>query len=252
LEIDDVKFDSCLLPDARILRAGASYLVELRAEVAQEKSMKVYENITPELTSWIAKQHVFFVGSAPLSADGHVNLSPKGNDCMRVLDDKTVCYLDTTGSGNETSAHISENGRLTFMWCAFEGAPRILRLYGRGEVVLPENTKRWNELVAQFDPLPGMRQMIVNHVDRVITSCGFAVPLMDYKEDRNSLQMWSKVKGEERLVEYRREHNCESIDGIETPLGALLRKDETSISSGSVNNCLTKNRTDDASLDMSK
>jgi hypothetical protein len=214
--------------------------------------MKLHENITPELTSWIAKQHVFFVGSAPLSANGHVNLSPKGHDCMSVLDDKTVCYLDMTGSGNETSAHILENGRLTFMWCSFDGAPRILRLYGRGEVVLPVNTERWNELVVHFDPLPGMRQIIVNHVDRVVTSCGFAVPFMDYKEDRNSLQKWSKVKGEERLIEYRREHNCESIDGIETPLGTLLRKGKTSLPSESVNICLTKSGTGNASLDMSK
>ena len=113
------------------------------------------------------------------------------------------------------------------MWCAFEGAPRILRLYGRGEVVLQENTERWNELMAHFDPLPGMRQIIVNHIDRVQTSCGYAVPFMDYKEDRNALQKWSKVKGEERLIEYRLEHNCKSIDGIETPLGDSLRKDKT-------------------------
>jgi hypothetical protein len=119
-------------------------------------------------------------------------------------------------------------------------------------VVLRENSKRWNALVAQFDPLPGMRQIIINHVDSVVTSCGFAVPFMDYKEDRNSLQKWSKLKGEERLVEYRREHNCESIDGLETPLSATLLKDKTSLSSESVNDCPMKNCTDDASVNISK
>lgn len=159
--------------------------------------MKLYENITPELRAWIEKQHVFFVGTAPLSIDGHVNLSPKGHDCLKVLDDQTVCYMDMTGSGNETSAHIMENGRITFMWCGFEGPPRILRLYGRGEIVLKDDdSERWKGLVEKLDVpvLPGTRQIVVNHVDRVQTSCGFAVPFMDYKEDRNSLQKWSKVK----------------------------------------------------------
>ena len=190
--------------------------------------MKLYDNITPDLQSWIENQHVFFVGTAPLSGEGHVNLSPKGHDCLKVLDETTVCYMDMTGSGNETSAHILENSRVTFMWCAFEGAPRILRLYGRGEVVLPSDSKRWNELVAHFQQplLPGTRQIVVNHVDRVQTSCGFAVPFMIYKEDRNSLQKWSRVKGEEGLIEYRYEHNCKSIDGIDTPIAAWYKENK--------------------------
>lgn len=191
--------------------------------------MKLYENITPELQAWIEKQRVFFVGTAPLSERGHVNLSPKGHDCVKILDDKTVCYMDMTGNGNETSAHIMENSRVTFMWCGFEGPPRILRLYGRGEVVLrDENSKRWNEIVAKFDApvLPGTRQIVMNHVERVQTSCGFAVPYLDYKEDRLSLQKWSKVKGEEGLKEYRREKNLKSIDGIDTPMAALYKEEQ--------------------------
>ena len=188
--------------------------------------MKLHENITSELQAWIEQQHVFFVGTAPLNGEGHVNLSPKGHDCLKVLDETTVCYMDMTGSGNETSAHIKENGRITFMWCGFEGAPRILRLYGRGEVVLKDDhSKRWKELVNKFgvEVLPGTRQIIVNHVDRVQTSCGYAVPFMDYKEDRYSLQKWSEVKGDEGLAKYREEHNLKSIDGIVTHVGALYK-----------------------------
>src|SRR5690606_38357983 len=130
---------------------------------------KVHPNITPEFRDWIERQHVFFVATAPLAADGHVNVSPKGHDCLRVIDDATVAYLDLTGSGAETSAHIAENQRLTLMWCAFEGPARILRLYGRGEVVLPGST-RWEDLIGLFDLLPGARQIVVNHVERVQTS----------------------------------------------------------------------------------
>ena len=152
-------------------------------------TMKLHDNITPDLQTWIEKQKVFFVATAPLSGDGHVNLSPKGHDSLRVLDETTVCYLDMTGSGNETSAHIMENGRITFMWCGFEGPPRILRLYGRGETVLRnEHDPRWNELASKFDSLlPGARQIVVNHVDRVQTSCGMAVPFMDYSKETHRI-----------------------------------------------------------------
>jgi hypothetical protein len=178
---------------------------------------KLHDSITPEFRDWIAAQRVFFVASAPLSADGHVNLSPKGHDCLRVLDERTVAYFDLTGSGNETSAHIAENGRITLMWCAFEGPPRILRLYGRGEVVLP-GTARWEELSGQFELLPGCRQIVVNHVRRVQTSCGFTIPFMDYKEERPALVRWAENKGEGGLREYRAEKNMHSIDGLPTPL----------------------------------
>lgn len=179
---------------------------------------KVHDSITAEFRDWISKQHVFFVASAPLGADGHVNVSPKGHNCLRVLDESTVAYLDLTGSGAETAAHIAENGRLTLMWCAFEGPPRILRLYGRGESVLP-GSARWQELSPHFEMLPGARQIVVNHVERVQTSCGFAVPFMDYREERETLIRYTVKKGEEGMREYRAEKNQRSIDGLPTPLG---------------------------------
>ncbi|MBI1356959.1 MAG: pyridoxamine 5'-phosphate oxidase family protein [Acidobacteria bacterium] len=182
---------------------------------------KLHESVTPEFREWIAAQKLFFVASAPLGAEGHVNVSPKGHDCLRVLDERTVAYLDLTGSGNETSAHIAENGRITLMWCAFEGPPRILRLYGRGEVVLP-GSQRWAELSPLFEMLPGARQIVVNHVERVQTSCGFAVPLLEYREERPTLQRFALSKGEDGMVEYRREKNQASIDGLPTPLAATF------------------------------
>ncbi len=184
--------------------------------------MKLYDNITQELREWIEKQHIIFVATAPLSAEGHVNLSPKGHDCLRITDDHTVLYLDMTGSGNETSAHIAENGRVTFMWCGFEGSPRILRLYGRGEVILPKDEQRWKEVTSCFDTsamLPGTRQIIVNHVHRVQTSCGFAVPYMDFKEDREALKKVSIAHGDAGLHKYRRVKNRRSIDNLRTPIG---------------------------------
>lgn len=184
---------------------------------------KVHESITAEFREWIEKQHIFFVASAPLTADGHVNVSPKGHDCLRVIDEHTVAYLDMTGSGNETSAHIAENGRITLMWCGFEGAPRILRLYGRGEVVLPD-TERWAELAPLFDMLPGARQIVVNHVNMVQTSCGFAVPFMDYKEERPALKKWAETKGADGVREYHQEKNMVSLDGLPTPIAGTFSK----------------------------
>ncbi|MBZ0297455.1 MAG: pyridoxamine 5'-phosphate oxidase family protein [Anaerolineae bacterium] len=184
---------------------------------------KDYPSLSEEMQDWIMQQHVFFVATAPLSADGHVNLSPKGHDCLRVLDANTVAYLDMTGSGNETSAHIMENARLTLMWCGFEGPPRILRTYGQGEVVLP-GTDRWNELIPHFEMLPGARQIIVNHITLVKTSCGYIVPFMDYREERETGRKWALQKGEEGLDAYRCEKNLESIDGLPTPLSKAIEK----------------------------
>lgn len=155
------------------------------------------------------------------TADGHVNLSPKGHDCLRIIDEHTVAYLDMTGSGNETSAHIAENGRITFMWCGFEGAPRILRLFGRGEVVLPD-TERWQELAPLFDILPGARQIIVNHVYKVQTACGFAVPFMDYKEDRPTLKKLAESRDEDATREYQQQKNMQSLDGLPTPIAGTF------------------------------
>jgi len=182
--------------------------------------MKVYENITTEFQDWIQQQHVFFVATAP-TRKGHVNLSPKGYNGFRILDENTVCYMDMLGSGNETSAHILENGRLTVMFCAFEGAPRTLRLYGRGEVLLPDDAKYQSLLATHYDgkELPGTRQIILTHVHRIQISCGKSVPYMDFKEDRTTLaDLWSNLD-KDKCHQYQRENNTTSIDGLPTPTG---------------------------------
>ena len=174
------------------------------------------ESITQDLKEFIEAQPVFFVASAPLAGDGHVNLSPKGLDSLRVLSPNRVAYLDLTGSGNETSAHLTENGRITFMFCAFSGPPRILRLYGRGTVVLPGNPE-WPTLAPLFPTFPGTRQIITAAIHRVQTSCGFGVPVMKTVEQRDTLLRWAVAKGEQ-LSEYRTKKNARSIDGLRAPL----------------------------------
>lgn len=178
---------------------------------------KRYDRITPTLQSFIEAQPLFFVATAPLSEQGHVNLSPKGYDTFRILTANQVAYLDLTGSGNETSAHLAENGRITFMFCAFRGTPQILRLYGKGETVLP-GAERWEELVAHFPSYPGIRQIILASIDLVHTSCGYGVPLMELQKDRETLTRWATSQGEEGLVDYRGANNSESLDGLPTPL----------------------------------
>ena len=178
----------------------------------------VYDSISDDLRAFIAAQQVFFVGSAPLGPDGHVNLSPKGLDCLRVLAPNRVAYLDLTGSGNETSAHLRENGRITLMFCAFAGSPKILRLYGRGETVLP-GSERWAALRPLFGEYPGVRQIVVATISRVQTSCGFAVPHYEYVGQRDTLIRWANAKGDDGLEDYRCERNARSIDGMVTPLG---------------------------------
>ena len=192
--------------------------------------MKVHDSINDDFKAWIAKQHVFFVGTAPLSGNGHVNLSPKGYDALRIIDDHTICYMDMAGSGNETSAHIAEegNGRITFMFCGFEGGPRILRLYGRGEVLLPDHP-RWKQYLSQHYQdkiLPGSRQIIVNHVDRIQTSCGYGVPFMTFQEDRSTLCNFFAKKGVEGSIEYMRAQERKSIDDLATPQGEQFRQAE--------------------------
>ena len=188
--------------------------------------MKLHDCITEDFKTWIHKQHVFFVATAPLSGEGHVNLSPKGYDALRIIDEKTICYMDMAGSGNETSAHVAENGRITFMFCGFSGGPRILRLYGKGEVILPDNPK-WKQYISHYDnQLPGTRQIIVNHVDRVQTSCGYGVPFMEFKEDRNTLCNFFEKKGEKGSEDYMRSNNRVSIDNIPTPQGDKFNTEE--------------------------
>lgn len=178
-----------------------------------------FDSLSEEVQAWISQQHIFFVATAPRSDEGRINLSPKGHDCLRVLDANTVAYLDMTGSGNETSAHIAENGRVTFMWCAFDGSPDIIRAYGRGEVVL-KGTPRWDELIGNFELLPGARQIIVNHIEQVQSSCGYAVPFFDYQSDRETLMRWATNKGDDGLEKYQNQKNMQSIDGLPTPIAA--------------------------------
>ncbi|MEM9924014.1 MAG: pyridoxamine 5'-phosphate oxidase family protein [Cyanobacteria bacterium P01_D01_bin.50] len=182
---------------------------------------KVFDCITEELQQFIANQHIFFVGTAPLDSTGHVNLSPKGLQSFRILSPNKVAYLDLTGSGNETSAHLQENGRITLMFCAFEEPPCILRLYGHGKTILPGNSK-WESLYSQFPEIPGSRQIIVADIERVQTSCGFGVPLYEYRSQRQTLINWANKKGKEGIKEYHNQKNLISIDGLPTPLGEIL------------------------------
>lgn len=183
----------------------------------QAANMKLFDAITPELADWIQAQPLFFNASAPLGANGHVNLSPRGLDTLRILDPHRVVILDLTGSGNETAAHLTENGRLTLMFCAFDDPPRILRLYGRGEVILPGDPQ-WSGLRERFDPdLPGVRQIFLLQVDRIQTSCGYGVPHMTLVGQRETLTRWSEKKGQSGLTEFRQRHNRRSIDGLPSP-----------------------------------
>jgi hypothetical protein len=177
---------------------------------------KTIETVTPDLAAFIERQKVFFVATAPLAADGHVNLSPKGLDTFRLLSPSRAAYLDLTGSGNETAAHVAENERITLMFCAFEGSPMILRLYGRGRVVLP-GTGAWEELAAGFPEFPNARQIVVVDLDRIQTSCGFGVPQMAFEGERDQLVKWAERKGPAGLAAYRREKNATSVDGLPAP-----------------------------------
>jgi hypothetical protein len=174
---------------------------------------KLYDEIDDRLGEFIRRQHVFFVGTAPDSPEGHLNVSPKGLDTFRILGPRTVAYLDLTGSGIETVAHLRENGRLTIMFCAFEGRPLILRLYGRGRVVEPGDGE-WDELIAAFPDYPGVRSVVVMDVGRIADSCGFAVPLYEYRGERSQLIDYARNKGPEALEQYRAQKNARSIDGI--------------------------------------
>ena len=185
---------------------------------------RAFAAIDDELRAFIEAQSMFFVATAPLSRDGHVNLSPKGLDTFRVLGPNRVAYLDLTGSGNETAAHVLENERITFMFCAFAGAPRIVRLYGRGSVVLPSD-RRWSELAPIFPEILGIRQIVLADVHRVQTSCGFGVPLIGESRQRPTLVRWAEAKGEEGLKQYRHDKNRRSIDGLPAQPSAQVTLD---------------------------
>ncbi len=176
---------------------------------------KQFGALEDEHRAFIEKQHIFFVGSA--APTGRVNVSPKGMDAFRVLGPNRVAYLDLTGSGNETSAHVEacDDHRLTIMFCAFEGAPLILRLYGHA-AIHRLGAPGFDALKSHFPDIIGARQIIELAVDLVQTSCGYAVPFMDYREDRPNLVRWGENKGEQGLDEYRRANNVNSIDGFPT------------------------------------
>lgn len=181
---------------------------------------KVLQSITDELRTFIAAQPMFFVATAPLAGDGHINLSPKGLDTFAVLSSRRVAYLDLTGSGNETAAHLLENARITFMFCSYSGPPRILRLYGRGRACLPADAE-WAALREQFGDFPGARQIIVAGIQRVQQSCGFGVPLMEPRGQRDTLLRWAEAKGPDGIVRYRAQKNAHSIDGLPAPFTAV-------------------------------
>jgi hypothetical protein len=174
---------------------------------------KQFTELTDDLRAFIAAQQMFFVATAPLSADGHVNLSPKGLDTFRILGPTTVAYLDLTGSGVETIAHLRENGRLTVMFCAFAGRPRIVRIQGRGRVVTPTDAD-WAEASAGYPPFPGVRSVIVLEADRISDSCGYGVPLYEFAGHRKQLPDWAVKKGPDGVEEYKAKKNRESIDGL--------------------------------------
>jgi hypothetical protein len=174
---------------------------------------KVLAALDDELTAFIAAQRVFFVATAPSGDGGHVNLSPKGYDSFRVLGPLSVAYLDLTGSGVETIAHLRQNGRITFLFCAFEGPPKLLRLYGTGSVVTPGDAD-FEALAARFPDHRGARAVIRVELDRVQTSCGFAVPLMAFEAERDTLTKWADRKSDEELVAYRAQKNTCSIDAL--------------------------------------
>jgi len=174
---------------------------------------KRFDSLTEQHIRFIQEQKIFFVGTA--AAKGSINVSPKGMDSLRVLDDRRLAWLNVTGSGNETAAHVQVDPRMTLMFCAFEGLPLILRLYGRARAVHLKDPA-WSELYALFKPLPGVRQIFDLAIDLVQTSCGAGVPLYQYLGDREELNEWSRKKGEGGVRQYWLEKNQLSLDGLPT------------------------------------
>ena len=174
-----------------------------------------FDRLTPELMDFIGEQFLFFVASA--CPTGRINLSPKGMDTFRVIDANTTAYLDLTGSGNETSAHLGHDGRITVMFCSFTEKPLILRLYGQGRVIRPADTA-WTDYVAHFPQLAGTRQVIEIAIESVQTSCGFGVPVFAPGEERPTLVQWAEKRGDEGMTAYRQAKNRVSIDGLDTGL----------------------------------
>jgi hypothetical protein len=173
---------------------------------------RTYDALDDGLTAFLCAQRMFFVATAP-SSGGHVNLSPKGLDTFAVLDPNTVAYLDLTGSGIETVAHLRENGRITMLFCAFEGAPRLVRLYGKGRVA-PIGTAEFETLSARFPSYPNARTVITVALERIADSCGYGVPRYRYEGERSQLLDWADRKGPDGIAAYQDERNAASIDGL--------------------------------------
>ncbi|MFM2303901.1 MAG: hypothetical protein RLZZ135_1311 [Cyanobacteriota bacterium] len=180
---------------------------------------KFYSELDDKLCEFIHQQKMFFTATAP--NQGRINLSPKGIDTFRCLNFHQVAYLDLTGSGNETAAHLYETGRMTVMFCSFTDRPLILRLYGTGEVVRA-NTERWNLLIDRFPDLPGKRQLIVLKIESVQTSCGYGVPIYDLQAERSTLTDWANKQGVAGVSEYQLQRNHTSIDGLPTHLRSSM------------------------------
>jgi hypothetical protein len=175
---------------------------------------KVHDSISEPIRTFIEAQRMFFVATAPLDAAGHLNLSPKGLDTLRIVDPHTVAYLDFVGSGAETIAHLRQNGRIVLMWCAFAGPPSIVRVHGRGEVVEPQDAE-FEALRGRFDTTGvGVRSIVRVAVERVADTCGFGVPLYEYTGQRQQLPRWAEHKGLQGLDQYQRDKNRASLDGL--------------------------------------
>ncbi len=174
---------------------------------------KEFREIDEKIRRWIERQRLFFVSTAPLAGDGRINCSPKGLDALRVLGPRRLAYADTGGSGIETVAHLKENGRIVIMLCAFEGPPKIFRFYGRGRPLEPHDPA-FPELESQFSGLPSIRNIIDIDVDCIRDSCGYGVPLYEFKQERESLQNWFDKKTGDEVQQYFVDNNAESLDGL--------------------------------------
>ncbi len=176
---------------------------------------KQFSAISEKHKTFIENQKIFFVATAP--TEGKINLSPKGLESLKVVNENTVIWLNLTGSGNETAAHLLSNPRMTLMFCAFEGKPLILRLYGRARVIHGRDAD-WQKYIPEFEGLPGARQIFEMKIEMVQASCGTGVPYFDYAEDRNELTSWAEKRGDDGLREYQIKHNKISLDGLETKI----------------------------------
>ena len=174
---------------------------------------KVYPEIDKRLTAFIERQQMFFVATAPLGSEGYINVSPKGLESFRILGPRSVGYVDLVGSGAETIAHLRQNGRITIMFCAFDGPPKILRLYGQG-TVLERGSEGFDEIAGEFPDHASARSIITVDVTRVADACGYGVPVMDFKSHRDSHFRWAEHQGPDGLEAYKKENNLTSIDGL--------------------------------------